>query len=131
LPIRYNERMTDKKLTTIDEYISIYPGEIQSILQGIRETIQKALPEATETMSYGMPTFDLNGHHLVYFSAWKDHIGVYPLYTDGGPLKDLLAPYKKAQNAIHLPYTDPFPYDVIEKFALFRRDEEAAHPSHH
>lgn len=81
-------------------------------------------------MSYGMPTFDLNGHHLVYFSAWKDHIGLYPLYTDGGPLKELLLPYKKATNSIHLPFTEPFPYELVEKFALFRKDEEAAHPSH-
>lgn len=115
--------MTDK--TTIDEYIQKQPEHAQVILQKMREVIQKALPDATETMSYGMPTFDLNGHHLVYFSAWKDHIGVYPLYTDGGPLKDLMAPYKKAQNAIHLPYADPFPYDLVEKFALFRVEEEA------
>jgi len=122
--------MTNQKLTTIDEYIANYPEDVQRILQGARETIQKALPNATETMSYGMPTFDLNGHHLVYFSAWKDHLGVYPLYTDGGPLKDLLLPLKK-NNTIILPYTDPFPYDIIEKFALFREKEEAEHPSHH
>lgn len=123
--------MTHSKTTTINEYITTHPKNIQRILQGIRETIQKALPEATETMSYGMPTFDLNAHHLVYFSAWKDHIGVYPLYTDGGPLKELLAPYKKEQNSIHLPYTEPFPYDVVAKFAAFRKDEEAKYQSHH
>lgn len=118
--------MTQNKPTTIDEYISGYPEDVQAILTGVRETLRKALPDATETMSYGMPTFDLNGHHLVYFSAWKDHIGVYPLYTDGGELKELLAPYHKAQNAIHLPYTEPFPYEVVEKFAKFRVVEEAA-----
>jgi uncharacterized protein YdhG (YjbR/CyaY superfamily) len=114
-----------KQKTTIDAYISSYPGDVQAILENIRQTIQKALPDATETMSYGMPTFDLNGHHLIYFSAWKDHIGVYPLYTDGNELKELLAPYHKAQNSIHLPLSEPFPYEIIEKFALFRREEEA------
>lgn len=114
--------MADTK-QTIDEYISKQPEHAQVILQGIRKTIQKALPDATETISYGIPTFDLHGHHLIYFSAWKDHIGLYP-YTNGGPLKDLLAPYKKEKNSIHLPYTDPFPYELVEKFALFRRDEE-------
>ena len=122
--------MTSKNPGTIDAYISNHPENVQHILQGIRETIQKALPDAVETMSYGMPTFDLNGHHLVYFSAWKDHIGVYPLYTDGGPLKDLLLPLKK-NNSIILPYTEPFPYGLIEMFALFRKEEEAANPSHH
>lgn len=114
------------ELKTIDEYINAQPENVQAILQGIRETIAQALPEATETMSYGMPTFDLNGHHLVYFSAWKDHIGVYPLYTDGGPLKEDFAPYKQEKNSIHLPLSEPFPYDLVKKFALYRKDEEAA-----
>src|SRR5690349_7927601 len=100
--------MTSQKPITIDEYIANYPEDIQHILRQVRTTIQNALPDAKETMSYGMPTFDLNGHHLVYFSAWKDHLGVYPLYTDGGPLKDILLPLKK-NNTIILPYTDPFP----------------------
>jgi uncharacterized protein YdhG (YjbR/CyaY superfamily) len=122
--------MSNPKPTNIDEYIANYPEDVQRILQGVRKTIQKALPDAKETMSYGMPTFDLNEDHLVYFSAWKDHLGVYPLYTDGGPLKDIFLPLKK-NNTIILPYTDPFPYDIIEKFALYRKDEEAQHPSHH
>lgn len=121
--------MTSSKPTTIDEYINSYPENVQNILQNMRSTMQKALPDATETMSYGMPTFNLNGHHLVYFSAWKDHIGVYPLYTEGGELKELLAPYHKEKNSIHIPYTEPFPYEVIEKFAQFRVKEEAGKSS--
>lgn len=109
---------------TIDEYIKQYPENVQRILQGIRETLQKALPDATETVSYGMPTFDLNGHHLVYFGAWKDHIGIYPLYTDGGEYKDVFLPLKE-KNTIKLPFDEPFPYDIVEKFAHFRVKEEA------
>lgn len=123
--------MTQAKPTNIDEYIAQFPQNVQAILQGMRETIQKALPEATETMSYDMPTFDLNGHHLVYFSAWKDHIGLYPLYTEGGELKELLAPYHKTGNSIHLPLAEPFPYDVVEKFTHFRQKEEADKPHKH
>ncbi|HYH75523.1 MAG TPA: DUF1801 domain-containing protein [Candidatus Saccharimonadales bacterium] len=123
--------MSNQKPKTIDEYISKQPEQVQVILQGIRETIHRAVPEATETMSYDMPTFDLNGHHLIYFSAWKDHIGLYPLYTEGGALKELLAPYHKAQNSIHLPYSDSFPYEVVEQFAKFRVVEEADKPHRH
>lgn len=123
--------MTQPKPTTIDEYIATLDADKQATIQKIRETIHRVLPEAQETMSYGMPTFDLNGHHLVYFSAWKDHIGLYPLYTDGGKLKDLFGPYNKVNNSIHLPYDDPQLYEVIEKFTLFRQEEEAEHPSHH
>jgi uncharacterized protein YdhG (YjbR/CyaY superfamily) len=123
--------MTQTKPTTIDEYIATLSEDRQAIVQKIRETIHRTLPEAVETMSYGMPTFDLNGHHLVYFSAWKDHVGLYPLYTDGGDLKELFRPYNKVNNSIHLPYDDPKLYEVIEKFTLFRQKEEAEHPSHH
>ena len=109
---------------SIDEYISQQPENVQVILQGIRETFRKALPaDATETISYGMPTFDVNGHHIVYFSAWKDHIGIYPLYTDGGEFKEVFAPLKE-KNTIKLPFTNPFPYDVVEKFAKLRIKEE-------
>jgi uncharacterized protein YdhG (YjbR/CyaY superfamily) len=72
-----------------------------------------------------MPTFDLNGHHLIYFGAWQDHIGVYPMYTDGGKLKDIFGALKD-KNTLKFPLEEPFPYDVIEKFALFRAQEEAA-----
>ena len=117
--------MTTDTPTSIDEYIALQPQNVQEILRGIRATIQRTLPEATEVISYGMPTFSLNGKHLIYFAAWKNHIGLYPLYTDGGPLKNEIEKYKREKDSIHLPYTEPFPYDLIEKFALFRRDEEA------
>jgi uncharacterized protein YdhG (YjbR/CyaY superfamily) len=72
--------MTDKKrFTTIDEYISPFTGEIQAVLEKVRQAIHKAVPEAVETISYGMPTFDLNGKHLVFFAGWKHHISLYPL----------------------------------------------------
>jgi uncharacterized protein YdhG (YjbR/CyaY superfamily) len=123
--------MTSPKPTTIDEYIATLSDDRAAIVQKIRETVRRVLPDATETMSYGMPTFDLNNHHLVYFSAWKDHIGIYPLYTDGGELKELFGPYNKVNNSIRVPYDDPKLYEIVEKFSLFRQKEEAANPSHH
>jgi uncharacterized protein YdhG (YjbR/CyaY superfamily) len=119
--------------TTIDAYIQAQPEQVQKILRGMREAIQKALPEATETMSYGLPTFDLNGHHLVYFGAWKDHIGLYPLYHTEGELNELFAGYRKDEksNSIHLPFDEPFPYELVVKFALLRKEQEEQHPSHH
>jgi uncharacterized protein YdhG (YjbR/CyaY superfamily) len=118
---------------SIDDYIQNQPEKVQRILQGMRKAIQEALPEAVETMSYGMPTFDLNGHHLVYFSAWKDHIGLYPLYHADGPLQELFASYRKDEksNSIHLPFDEPFPYDMVAKFAVLRKEQEEKTPSHH
>ena len=63
----------------IDEYISTFPADIQVILEKVRQAIREAAPEATETMSYAMPTFDLNGKHVVFFAGWKRHISLYPL----------------------------------------------------
>lgn len=128
----YTKSMSDKP-TTIDEYIAGQPEHVQKILQGMCDAIKKALPEATETISYGLPTFDLNGHHLVYFGAWKDHIGLYPLYHADGQLQELFAAYRKDQdsNSIHLPFDEPFPYELVAKFAVLRKEQEEKQPSHH
>lgn len=122
-----------KTQKSINDYIEAQPENVQRILQGMREAIQKALPDATETMSYGLPTFDLNGHHLVYFAAWKDHIGLYPLYHIDGELQDLFASYRKDEksNSVHLPFDEPFPFELVAKFAVLRKAQEQKTPSHH
>ena len=66
----------------IDDYIKNYPEDIRKILEKIRETIKKVVPEATETISYGIPTFKLNGKNLVHFGGFKNHISFFP--TGGG-----------------------------------------------
>jgi hypothetical protein len=63
--------MGKKEFRTIDEYINTFPEDVQIILEKIRQTILKAAPEAIEMISYGIPTFKLNGKYLVYFAAWK------------------------------------------------------------
>ena len=64
-------------LKNIDEYIGGFPVEVQEILQKVRETIHRAAPKAEETISYNMPTFNLNGHYLIYFAGYKHHISLY------------------------------------------------------
>ena len=72
--------MKSKKtgFNSIDDYVATFPEEIQRILEELRGTIKAAAPDVEETISYQMPTFNLNGRYLVYFAAWKDHIGFYP-----------------------------------------------------
>ena len=90
--------MTDKKLfTTIDEYISTFPVDIQAILEKVRQAIHKAAPDAVETMSYGIPTFDLNGKYLVFFAGWKRHISLYPLSAGDEAFQQEIAQYKRAR----------------------------------
>ena len=66
-----------KQFKTIDEYIASFPEDVQTALQKLRRAIKEAAPEAEETISYQMPAFRLGGI-LVWFAAFKSHIGFYP-----------------------------------------------------
>ncbi len=108
--------MTGKKdFTTIDEYISTFPADIQAILEKMRQAIQKAAPEATETMSYGIPTFNLNGKHLVFFAGWKHHISLYPIPASDEAFQEKISHYKRAKGTIQFPLDKPIPYDLVEE----------------
>ena len=108
--------------TTIDEYIKQFPEGIQSILEKIRKTIRKAAPDATETISYQMPTFKLNGN-LVHFAAFKNHIGFYPVPSGIEAFKEELLPYIAGKGTLRFPLGEPIPYDLIEKVVAYRVKE--------
>jgi uncharacterized protein YdhG (YjbR/CyaY superfamily) len=108
---------------TVDEYISTFPKDTQVILNKIRETIREIVPEATETISYQMPTFKLNGKYLVYFAAWKNHIGFYATPSGNDAFQKELSKYKVAKGSIQFPLSEPIPYDLIKKIAEFRKKE--------
>lgn len=107
---------------TVDEYIAGFPPGIQAILQQIRATIQAAAPEATEKISYQMPTFYLNGN-LVHFAAFKKHIGLYPAPSGVAAFQEELSPYIKAKGSIQFPLDKPVPYDLIARITAFRVQE--------
>jgi uncharacterized protein YdhG (YjbR/CyaY superfamily) len=111
--------------STIDEYIAMFPDEIQAILQRLRQTIHKAAPEATEAISYQMPTFKLNGN-LVHFAAFKSHIGFYPVPSGIEAFREELEPYIKGKGTIQFPLDKPIPYDLVEKIVEFRVKENLA-----
>jgi uncharacterized protein YdhG (YjbR/CyaY superfamily) len=107
---------------TIDDYIAGYPADVQAILQQIRQTIHETAPEATEAISYGMPTFKLNGN-LVHFGAFKNHIGFYPVPSGMEAFKDELAAYKQGKGSVQLPLDKPMPLDLIRRIVEFRVQE--------
>ena len=108
--------MADKKrFTTVNEYISTFPGEIQVVLEKVRQAIHNAVPDATETMSYGIPTFNLNGKHVVFFAGWKRHISLYPLPAGDEVFQQELSHYKRAKGSIQFPLDKPIPYDFVEQ----------------
>lgn len=104
---------------TIDEYIASFPSDVQEILQKIRQTISKTAPEAQEAISYGLPTFKLNGN-LVHFGGFKNHIGLYPAPRAIQEFKDELEQYEGSTGTIKFPLDKPIPYKLIEKIVKFR-----------
>lgn len=115
--------MNKKQPTTIDEYIKTFPKDVQSILEKMKQTIQKCAPEAIETFSYGIPTFDLNGKHLVHFAGFKNHIGFYPTPSGIEAFKKELSQYKRAKGSVQFPIDKPIPYDLVRKIVAFRGKE--------
>lgn len=100
---------------TVDDYIASFPADVETIIQEIRRTIRKAAPGTDETISYQMPTVTLNGQSLMYFAAWKHHIGLYPIPALDEPLEQEISPYRAAKDTVRLPLRNPIPYDLIER----------------
>ena len=111
--------------TTIDEYISGFPSDVQVVLQTLRQTIHQAAPDAVEKISYGMPTFTLKGN-LVHFGAFKTHIGFYPTPSGIENFKDELAVYKGAKGSVQFPLDEPLPLDLVRRIVEFRVEENLA-----
>ena len=109
----------------IDEYIAGFPKDIQTILQKIRQTVKKAAPDASEKISYQMPTFYLNGN-LVHFAAFKHHIGFYPTPSGTEKFKKEISGYQAAKGSIQFPLDQPIPYDLIRQIVEFRVKENSA-----
>ena len=111
-----------KSITTIEGYIAGYPEEIRLILEELRQVIKEEAPDATEKISYQMPTFYLNGN-LVHFAAQKNHIGFYPAPSGVAAFKEELTDYKTSKGSIQFPLTKPIPYEIVRKIVRFRVEE--------
>ena len=105
--------------TTIDEYISQFPSDVQSKLETLRALIKESAPQSKEKISYQMPTFDLNGN-LVHFAAYKNHIGFYPTPSGIEAFKMELSLYKSSKGAVQFPIDEPLPLDLIKEIVIFR-----------
>lgn len=107
------------KYKDIDGYIASFPKETQKILQQIRTTIKKAAPEAVETIKYSMPTFTFRGN-LIYFAAFKNHIGIYPAPSADEAFNREISAYKGAKSSLRFPLDKPIPLELINKIVKFR-----------
>jgi uncharacterized protein YdhG (YjbR/CyaY superfamily) len=104
---------------TIDEYIAAFPPPVRTILRKIRATIADAAPDAVERISYRMPAFAQDGI-LIYFAAFKAHIGIYPPVSGDARLEKAVAPYAGPKGNLRFPLDQPIPYDLIRRITAFR-----------
>jgi uncharacterized protein YdhG (YjbR/CyaY superfamily) len=104
---------------SIDAYIAASRAEVRPILKRIRHLIQKAAPKAEETISYQMPAFRQHGI-LLYFAAFKQHIGLYPPVCGDPQLEKAVAPYAGEKGNLRFPLEEPIPFELIERIARFR-----------
>lgn len=112
------------RVTSIDQYIRAFPEDVQSKLLELRSSIRLAAPEATEKISYRIPTFCFNGN-LVHFAAFARHIGFYPTPSGIDAFRQELKLYKTSKGAIQFPLDRPLPLKLISKIVRFRVKESA------
>src|SRR5262245_56480856 len=105
---------TKQAVRNIDEYIAGFADDVQEILEKIRKTIRKAAPDAEETISYQIPTFDLHGH-LVFFAAYKKHISLYPAPRGSEAFKKELSLYGGGRGTVQFPLDQPIPFGLITR----------------
>ena len=119
---------TKIQFQTVDEYIGTFPKDVQKILEKIRQTIWESVPSgkeaasnAEETISYQIPAFKLNGNILVYFAAFKNHIGFYPPAPKA--FKKEVSPYEGPKGNLKFPIDKPMPLSLIKKIVKYRVKE--------
>jgi uncharacterized protein YdhG (YjbR/CyaY superfamily) len=112
---------------SVDAYIAAFPPEVRGILEAVRVTIRRAIPGTEEKVSYGIPTYTLDGERVVYFAGWKRHISVYPIPGGDAAFDAELAPYKAARGTLRFPLDKPIPLGLIGRVAatLLRHKREA------
>lgn len=110
---------------SIDAYIAEFPEDTRKVLEEIRSIIRAAAPTAVETISYAIPTYDLNGKHLVHFAGYKSHIGFYPTGRGTEEFADELKAYKSGKGSVQFPLGAPLPKDLIRRIVEFRVTDSA------
>lgn len=114
------------KPETIDQYLLGFPPQIQALLNKVRSAIHKAVPKAEETISYRIPAFRLAEGTLVYFAAFKQHIGFYPTSSGMKQFQKELSSYETSKGAVRFPFDRPIPCALVGRIAKFRAREVQA-----
>ena len=108
------------KFTSIEEYLSTLSEDAQKVMGEIIATIKEQVPNADGQISYNMPAFKVNGEYFIHFSAWKNHIGMYPIPAGNEAFQKQIEQYRSAKSSLNFPLDKPMPIKLIEKFIKFR-----------
>lgn len=115
----------NKDITTIDAFIAQFPAEVQSQLQQIRALVHQLVPEATEAICYGIPTFKLNGN-MLHFAAYPKHIGFYPGAAAMVDFQDRFSNYQTSKGTVQFPLLEPLPMELIADIIRYRAEVQMA-----
>jgi uncharacterized protein YdhG (YjbR/CyaY superfamily) len=110
----------------IDTYVEGFSGDVRAALEQLRDLLRDAVPGATETISYGMPTFDLHGRHVLHFAGHTKHVGLYPTPSGISAFDAELSRYARGKGSVRFPLGEPLPTDLIRRIAAFRVAEVSA-----
>ena len=110
----------------VDAYLRQLPEDTAVVFRELRSHLRGLVPDGAERISYGVPTLDVDGRHVVHFAAFKHHVSIYPA-TDADPeLEAVLAPYRGGKGTVRFPLDRPLPYDVIDRLVAFLVDRHRA-----
>lgn len=112
-----------KEIKSVEQYIKTFPEDVQILLDKLRRLILEIAPEATEGIAYGMPAYKTQGRPLVYFAAYKKHIGFYATPTGHAAFAEELSVYKQGKGSVQFPLDQAMPFDLIERIVEFRVKE--------
>lgn len=114
-----------EKFETVDEYIAAQPPETRHIVEEVRRRVREAVPSATETISYEIPTFKLGGKSFLYVAGWTNHVSIYPIPDTDAALTEDIERYRAGKGTLKFPLDEPFPFDLLDRLiaAAVRRVE--------
>jgi len=118
--------MVNQNINSVEDYIASFPKDIQEHLKTFRKIILNNAPEAIESINYGMPAYKTHGKPLVYFAAYKNHIGFYATPTGHAEFTEELSKYKTGKGSVQFPINQPMPLDLIQQIVVFRVKENEA-----
>jgi len=122
------QAMTPNLHPAVAAYFEQFSPQRQQILRDFRQRVLQFVPEAHESMAYGMPAYKTQGKPLVYFAAFATHIGFYATPTGHKAFATELAPYKQGKGSVQFPFNQPLPWQLIETILLYRKQQNEQHP---